>query len=302
MLAYSVGCVTKHFNSFRVLLMGRMFCGVATSLLNSAFESWLVAEHSKVNKPTQRLSGHLHAGTGSSNAQTLTGVTLHAQRNYEEDWLGGTFSAAIFVGNGVAAIVSGFLAHTLVEGLGLGPVAPFDAAHAVLLLGGALVALTWTENYGQDSRGKVASSWGQIWAALRAVQRGGAHLAADGLCGMLTGIDWTGSTAQSLMGHAVGADPKIALLGAMQSLFEASLYTFVFLWTPALAPHGERLPHGMIFACFMMACMAGSAIAGRLLSEPKRHPVSHYMKVVATSAPFGLCPEPRCECPACATR
>ena len=96
---------------------------------------------------------------------------MHAQRNYDEDWLGGTFSAAIFMGNGVAAIVSGFLAHTLVEALGLGPVAPFDAAHAVLLLGGALVALTWTENYGQDRRGK-ASLWGQIWAALRAIQKG----------------------------------------------------------------------------------------------------------------------------------
>jgi hypothetical protein len=81
------------------------------------------------------------------------------------------------------------------------------------------------------------------------------------------------------------ADPKIALLGAMQSLFEASLYTFVFLWTPALAPRGERLPHGMIFACFMMACMAGSAIAGRLLADPKRHPISHYMKVCPLRAP-----------------
>ena len=89
-----------------------------------------------------------------------------------------------------------------------------------------------------------------------------------------------------LMSLAVGADPKIALLGAMQSLFEASLYTFVFLWTPALAPRGERLPHGMIFACFMMACMAGSAIAGRLLCEPKRHPVSHYMKVGGMALPL----------------
>lgn len=48
------------------------------------------------------------------------------------------------------------------------------------------------------------------------------------------------------------ADQKIALLGAMQSLFEGSMYTFVFLWTPALSPKGEHLPHGMIFACFMV--------------------------------------------------
>ena len=56
------------------------------------------------------------------------------------------------------------------------------------------------------------------------------------------------------------------MLGAMQSLFEGSMYTFVFLWTPALSPDGEHLPHGMIFACFMVASMAGSALAGRLLA------------------------------------
>ena len=47
-LLYTTGCVTKHFNDFGVLLLGRLFCGIATSLLNSAFESWLVAEHTKV--------------------------------------------------------------------------------------------------------------------------------------------------------------------------------------------------------------------------------------------------------------
>ena len=43
------------------------------------------------------------------------------------------------------------------------------------------------------------------------------------------------------------------------------MYTFVFLWTPALSPHGEHLPHGIIFACFMvrsshlaqLSCSAG---------------------------------------------
>ena len=57
------------------------------------------------------------------------------------------------------------------------------------------------------------------------------------------------------------------------------MYTFVFLWTPALSPNGEKVAHGMIFACFMMSCMAGSTLAGRLLSDPARHSVSHYMKV-----------------------
>ena len=47
-ITYCIGCATKHWNVFLVLLVGRLFCGVATSLLYSAFESWLVAEHFKV--------------------------------------------------------------------------------------------------------------------------------------------------------------------------------------------------------------------------------------------------------------
>lgn len=34
------------------------------------------------------------------------------------------------------------------------------------------------------------------------------------------------------------------------------MYTFVFLWTPALSPAGEEIPHGVIFATFMLSCMA----------------------------------------------
>lgn len=52
------------------------------------------------------------------------------------------------------------------------------------------------------------------------------------------------------------------------------MYTFVFLWTPALAPNGERIQHGYIFATFMVASMAGSAIAGHFLAvglAPERY-------------------------------
>lgn len=57
------------------------------------------------------------------------------QRNYNGDWLGDIFSQAVFMGNGLAAIVSGLVAHSLVDTLQLGPVAPFDAA-AVGMWGG----------------------------------------------------------------------------------------------------------------------------------------------------------------------
>jgi len=45
------------------------------------------------------------------------------------------------------------------------------------------------------------------------------------------------------------------------------MYTFVFLWTPALSPNGEKLPHGMVFSCFMTACMAGSALTSLLIRK-----------------------------------
>lgn len=196
--AYAAGCATKHSPAFAVLLVGRLLCGVATSLLYSAFESWLVAEHSR--------------------------------RGYDADLLGGTFARAVFVGNGLVAIVAGLAAHFLVETLALGPVAPFDAAATVLLAGGVVVAMTWTENFGD------ATDRRPLTARLASAAR------------------------------AIGADPKIALLGAEQALFEAAMYTFVFLWTPALAPRGERVPHGFVFALFMVSSMAGSALAGRLLA------------------------------------
>jgi len=38
----------QHFNIFAVLLAGRLVGGIATSILCSNFESWLVCEHHKV--------------------------------------------------------------------------------------------------------------------------------------------------------------------------------------------------------------------------------------------------------------
>ena len=73
------------------------------------------------------------------------------QRGYEANWLGGTFSKAVFLGNGLIAIVAGLLGHALVEIFHLGPVSPFDAAALVLLFGGAYIAATWTENYGDTA-------------------------------------------------------------------------------------------------------------------------------------------------------
>lgn len=47
-ITYILSCITKHSPQYKVLMIGRVLGGIATSLLFSAFESWLVAEHNKV--------------------------------------------------------------------------------------------------------------------------------------------------------------------------------------------------------------------------------------------------------------
>lgn len=45
MATYSVSCLTKHSSNYYILMVGRVLGGIATSLLFSAFESWVVGEH-----------------------------------------------------------------------------------------------------------------------------------------------------------------------------------------------------------------------------------------------------------------
>ena len=113
-LCYSLSCVTKHWSNYSVLMLGRLLGGIATSLLFSTFESWLVGEHFK--------------------------------RGYEDTWLSEIFSKAVFLGNGLTAIASGLVGNFLVNSFDEGRVAPFDAAIVLLCIGGGIIMTTWTEN------------------------------------------------------------------------------------------------------------------------------------------------------------
>ncbi|CAL9247057.1 unnamed protein product [Arabidopsis halleri] len=211
-IVYILSCITKHSPQYKVLMVGRILGGIATSLLFSAFESWLIAEHNK--------------------------------RNFEQQWLSLTFSKAVFLGNGLVAILSGLFGNLLVDTFSFGPVAPFDAAACFLAIGMAIILATWSENFGDPSDSKDLLT--QFKVAAIAIASGRF---------------------------------KIALLGAIQSLFEASMYTFVFLWTPALSPNDEEIPHGFVFATFMLASMLGSSLAARLMSRSSLR-VENYMQIV----------------------
>lgn len=214
-ILYGMACVTKHFNNFWILMLGRLLGGTATSILYSAFESWLVHEHNK--------------------------------RGFDPDLLGNIFSLGI-LGNSLVAICAGIVAQWFADQFGF--VAPFDVSLTILIIMCVIVVLTWSENYGSKT-----------------------------------------NNIQTSMAHAVTSikeDFKVLCLGLIQSLFEGSMYVFVLEWTPALTPdehdkqdenegHRGSIPHGHIFAGFMVSIMIGSSLF-KLLS--KYTSTESFMRVV----------------------
>ncbi len=109
---YALSAGSKVINSFPVLMLGRLCSGVATSLLFSAFEAWMVSEHNS--------------------------------RGFPPALLGDTFSKAT-QGNGIVAVLAGLVASFSADALGY--TAPFLLA-LLPLLALFLLVVPWPENRG----------------------------------------------------------------------------------------------------------------------------------------------------------
>eukprot|EP01130_Rhizamoeba_saxonica_P014411 TRINITY_DN6294_c0_g1_i1.p1 TRINITY_DN6294_c0_g1~~TRINITY_DN6294_c0_g1_i1.p1 ORF type:complete len:437 (-),score=73.51 TRINITY_DN6294_c0_g1_i1:46-1356(-) len=118
---YSLSCFTKLYNNFTILLFGRILAGIATSLLFSVFESWMIYEHNS--------------------------------RGFPSELLGNTFSLQIFL-NGCAAIFAGILASVVTAKTSF--VAPFMIAMVTLIACGFAINFLWSENYGDSNEDNVA--------------------------------------------------------------------------------------------------------------------------------------------------
>jgi MFS family permease len=114
--------VLEHFDSFPILIFGRILGGISTNLLFSAFESWMTTEHRK--------------------------------RGFPEVWLSHTYSHCS-IGNGTMAIMAGIVAQVLEDSFG--HIGPFQGAVALTALALILV-LGWEENYGEEHAGDHESS------------------------------------------------------------------------------------------------------------------------------------------------
>jgi len=156
----------------------------------------------------------------------------HNDAAYPIEWLSHTFQI-MTLGNSLSAILGSLLALTVVH-IFHGPdssyTAPFDVSFVILVVGVVCTSVTLPENYGnQNALGGIKAY--QICISLRKA------------VGMILNSG------------------RILMLGVVQSCFEAAMFIFVFLWTPALARGlPSQLPHGLIFASFMVCCMIGAFI------------------------------------------
>lgn len=156
-LLYIVACVSKHFGNIPALFIGRLAGGVATSLLFSAFESWLIGENAGRSSGTPRLG-----------------------RIFALMWFGSSV-VAILAGEAGDA-VAGLLPFTAVAGTPDfhygGVIAPFDLAALLLVVGLSLLSTTWMENRGESlsvqklAIGEAASSREQVEMPLATLSRG----------------------------------------------------------------------------------------------------------------------------------
>jgi len=154
-LCYILSCMTKHVNIYWVLMLGRVLGGIATSLLFSCFECWMVSEHQGRYGFSGGLLGYMFG--------------LMYQLMY------------------VVAILSGMLAQFAADKFPLQPIhedsathfggatAPFDCAIVALLIGAVHIATTWHENYGSSSSststGQHSGIVGVMREAIGCVQR-----------------------------------------------------------------------------------------------------------------------------------
>lgn len=194
--------------SLPLLILGRVLGGVATSLLFTVFDSWMVTDFR-----TRELG--------------VKGVDLSH-----------TFGMMSMLNSGVA-IVSGVFSEWVVGVAGTRR-APFMVAVGLLGAAAWVIAAKWDENYGDAGAAGAGMAPGpRLWDMLK--------------------------------------DSRIVCLGLASTMFEGSMYLFVFFWGPALSSArelkgasggaGGGLPYGLIFACFMTSILASSLVFNIVMGQ-----------------------------------
>ncbi|KFY03525.1 hypothetical protein O988_01421 [Pseudogymnoascus sp. VKM F-3808] len=125
-ITYALSCVTKLSSEIVTLLIGRLLGGVATTLMYSVFESWMVTEYF---------------------ARSLD------RSNMTLDSMFGLMTTL----NGVVAILSGVVGESVVAMTGT-KTSPFMAAIVLLMAALAIMKHSWNENYGDRTEASKGAS------------------------------------------------------------------------------------------------------------------------------------------------
>ncbi|KAK5662030.1 hypothetical protein OQA88_10142 [Cercophora sp. LCS_1] len=180
--------------------------------------------------------------------------------------LGRTFGAMSTI-NSVVAIASGVGSEWLVGVAGTRK-APFWGSVGLVGAAGCVIAAFWDENYGETGTDET--------------KKGGEKKKKE-----------TKSVWEVLF------SPKVLSLGLASTIFEGSMYLFVFFWTPALRSvqtYQGSLPYGVIFASFMAATLASSLAFGVITSRKLLGYSTLLLAILGTSAlSFLLSASPKSE-------
>ncbi|KAM7188610.1 molybdate-anion transporter [Naviculisporaceae sp. PSN 640] len=203
----------------------------------------------------------LSKGAGLVLGRVLGGLSTSLLFSVFESWMVADFTArggnsglsemfgTMSMVNSLVAIGSGVVSEWLV-GMSGTKKAPFLAS--VVLLCGAfgVISLSWDEYYGSKPTESAEKK-----------DKDGEESAT------------TPKPNTSTLGRIL-SDPRILCLGLASTIFEGSMYLFVFFWTPTLrstlsssSSSSSSLPYGVIFASFMASCLAASLAFNTFMSS-----------------------------------
>lgn len=128
-LLYTFSCLTKHFSGFWYLILGRITGGIATSLLFSIFECWMITEHRKRHEFSEPLLRYM--------------FSLMFLAQYATAIVTGFVSQAAATAHPLTPVAPGSIIHYG------GNIVPFDLAIVCLIAGAVMIAVRWDENYGE---------------------------------------------------------------------------------------------------------------------------------------------------------
>eukprot|EP00558_Chaetoceros_sp_UNC1202_P013397 CAMPEP_0197252076 /NCGR_PEP_ID=MMETSP1429-20130617/59843_1 /TAXON_ID=49237 /ORGANISM="Chaetoceros sp., Strain UNC1202" /LENGTH=129 /DNA_ID=CAMNT_0042714343 /DNA_START=15 /DNA_END=401 /DNA_ORIENTATION=- len=76
-VVYALSCITKHFNDFGTLMLGRLLGGISTSLLFTVFDAWLIKSHTDLGLSSYLSKSFATAQYGNSIVAILAGLVAN---------------------------------------------------------------------------------------------------------------------------------------------------------------------------------------------------------------------------------